>query len=69
MPFCGLLIFFKINFLEKFFLEYHQSVRLDPDQIQRFVGPDLGPNSLQKLYAEDTRRYRVNFFLECRIPK
>ena len=27
MHFCHLLIFFKINFFEKFFQEYHQSVR------------------------------------------
>ena len=33
--FCHLLIFFKINFFEKFFQEYHQSVnKLDPDQIK-----------------------------------
>ena len=28
---------------------------LDPDQAQRFVGSDLGPNCLQKLSADDTR--------------
>ena len=28
MLFCCLLIFFKINFLKKFFQEYHQSVKL-----------------------------------------
>ena len=26
---------------------------LDPDQAQRFVGPDLGPNYLQRISAED----------------
>ena len=26
---------------------------LDPDQDRRFVGPDLGPNCLQRLSAED----------------
>ena len=26
---------------------------LDPDQDQRFVGPDLGPNCLQRLSADD----------------
>ena len=29
---------------------------LDPDQADGFVGPDLGPNCLQKLSADDTRR-------------
>ena len=27
---------------------------LDPDQARHFVGPDLGPNCLQKLSADDT---------------
>ena len=29
---------------------------LDPDQARHFVGPDLGPNCLQRLLADDTRR-------------
>ena len=29
---------------------------LDPDQARQFVGPDLGPNSLQMLSADDTSR-------------
>ena len=29
---------------------------LDPDQAQSFVRPDLGPNYLQKLAADDTSR-------------
>ena len=32
---------------------------LDPDQAQRFVGPDLGPNCLPRLSADDTGRKRV----------
>ena len=28
--------------------------RLDPDQARHFVGPDLGPNCLQRLSADDT---------------
>ena len=48
MSFCRLLIFFKINFFEKFFQEYHQSVkRFAPDQAQRSVGPGLDPNCLK----------------------
>ena len=27
---------------------------LDPDQAQHFVGPDLGPNFLQRSSADDT---------------
>ena len=37
---------------KKIFQEYHQSVNLnslDPDQARHFVGPDLGPNCLQRL--------------------
>ena len=32
---------------------------LGPDQVRHFVGPDLDPNCLQKLSADDTRRKRV----------
>ena len=32
---------------------------LDPDQARHFVGLDLGPNCLQRLSADDTRRQRV----------
>ena len=31
---------------------------LDPDQARHFVGPDLGPNCLQRLSADDTSRKR-----------
>ena len=56
MFFCRLPIFFKINFFEKFFQEYHLSVnRLDPNQVRYFVGLDLGANCLQRLSADDTR--------------
>ena len=37
---------------------------LDPDQARRFVGPDLGPNCLQRSSADDKGRHynreRVN---------
>ena len=36
---------------------------LDPDQARQFGGPDLGPNCLQRLSADDklvTSRERVN---------
>ena len=32
---------------------------LDPDQAQRIVGPDLGPNCLPRLSADDTGRQRI----------
>ena len=32
---------------------------LDPDQARHFVGPDLGPNCLQRLSADNTSRQRV----------
>ena len=52
--FCHLPIYFKINFFEKNFQQYHQSVKqLDPDQARRFVGPYLRPNYLQRLSADD----------------
>ena len=39
--------------------EASKSVSLDPDQARLFVGPDLGPNCLQRLFADDTSRQRV----------
>ena len=35
------------------------SISLDPDQAGHFVGPDLGPNCLQRLSVGDTSRQRV----------
>ena len=53
MLFCPPLIFFKINFFEKksFTNTIRVSNSLDPDQVRHFVGPDLGPNCLQRLSA------------------
>ena len=54
-------IFFNTNFFEKFFQEYHQSVKqFGSSQAPQNVGPDLGPNCLQRLSADDTSRQRVN---------
>ena len=51
---CRLLIFFKIKFLKKIFRNtIGMSNSLGPDQAQRFVGPDLGPNCLPRLSADD----------------
>ena len=38
---------------------------LDPDQARRVVGPDLGPNCLPRLSAEDIGRQRVKRY--CRF--
>ena len=55
--------FFKINFFEK---KFRNTIRvsnsLEPDQARHFVGPDLDPNCLQKLSANDTSRQRVYEF-------
>ena len=63
MLFCHLLFFFffkKTTFYETSFRNTIQlSNRLDPDQAQHFVGPDLGAICLQRLSAEDTKWERV----------
>ena len=57
MLFCGLLIFFKNQLFSKnYFRNIRVSKSLDPDQTQHPVGPDLGPNCLQKLSADGTSR-------------
>ena len=61
--FCRLLIFSKSNFSKNSFRNtISVSDRMDPDQSQRFVyvGPDLGPNCLQRLSADNTSRSRAN---------
>ena len=39
------------------------SNRLDPDEPSHFVGPDLVPNCLQKISADNTGRYRLKLQL------
>ena len=64
---CFLLsaVFFKIKIFEKFFQENIIRVSRSgptfggPDQN---VGPDLGPNCLQRLSADDTSRKRVKVY-------
>ena len=49
---CRLLIFFK------HFQKFLSGIPSDcPDQAQHFVGPDPGPNCLQRLSADNTSRY------------
>ena len=43
------------------------SKSLDPDQAQHFVGPDLGPNCLQRLSADDTRKQKVRGIFELTL--
>ena len=59
MIFCCLLFFFYfLNILFQNILSRIPSMsnNLDPDQARPFVGPDLGPNCLQKLSADDNSR-------------
>ena len=53
MHFCRLLIFpILINFFEKFFQEYHQSVKqFGSRSSQHFDMPDLGPNLFAKVIS------------------
>ena len=54
MPFCCLLNFYDF-FKERNTIGVSDS--LDPDHAQHFVRPDLVPNCLQRLSAEDTSLY------------
>ena len=38
---------------------------LDPDQARQFVGPDLGPNCLPRLSADNTSRHELTKFMKC----
>ena len=49
-------LFLKINFFEK---TIRVSNSLNPDQARHFVRPDLVPNCLQRLSAEDNSRQKV----------
>ena len=53
MLFRCLLIFFHGRF--EIFLQVSNS--LDPARVRCFVRPDLDPNGLQKLSADDTSKY------------
>ena len=54
-----LIFFFKITIFEKFFQNtIRMSNSLDSDQARINVGPDLVPNCLQIISADDTSRQR-----------
>ena len=49
-----MFFFFKLTFSKKTFRNtIRVSNSLDPDQARHFVRPDLGPNCLQRLPADD----------------
>ena len=55
------VFFSKSTFLKNSFRNTIKvSNSLDPDQARHFVGPDLGPNCLRKLLADDTSWQWVN---------
>ena len=57
--------FFQINFSKKsLWNAIRMSNRLDADQAQHSVGPDLGLNCLQKLSADDTRGKELSNFYQ-----
>ena len=63
---CHLLTFFKINYFKEFFRNTVRVLNgLDPDQDRHYVSPDLCPNCLQKLSADDkssrTRKSNIRF--------
>ena len=41
---------------------------LNPDQAQHFVVPDLGPNCLERLSANNTRKQRVKAESNDEVP-
>ena len=47
----------RLSLLIKFFQKYHQNVK----QFGRFVGPDLGPDCLPCLSAEDTHVDKLGY--------
>ena len=56
--FCRLQIFLKLTFSKKYFRNTIRVLNsLDADQAQHFAGPDLGPNCLQRLSADDKSRH------------
>ena len=43
---------------------------LDPDQARHFVGPELGPNCLQRISSDDTslQRVKIEAFIKPFMP-
>ena len=54
--------FSKSTFMKNYFTNtIRVSNSLDPDVARRFVGPDLGPDCLQRVSADDTGGQRAHF--------
>ena len=54
------LFFSKLTFSKNSFRNtIRMSNSLDPDRARHFVGPDLGPNCLQRISTDDTSRQSV----------
>ena len=58
--------FFHNYFFSKIFFQkhYQSGNSLDPDQDQRYVGPDLGPNCLQGLSADKLQLARKELIVD-----
>ena len=56
-------MFFKIIFFEKVFQEYLQCVKQFGSRSGPHVGPDLDPNCLQSLLADDTNHVSLCFMV------
>ena len=56
----GFFFFFKLTFSKNISRNtIRVSNSLDPDQARRFVGPYIGPNTLQRLSAEDKNHHYI----------
>ena len=64
-------VIFKISFFKKIFQEHVTCIRvtngLNPDQDRPSVGPDLGPNCLQRLSAEELFACLEIFMIFCHL--
>ena len=63
--------FFKSTFSKNSFQEYHKRVKqVGSRSGPTFVGPDLGPNCLQMLSADDTSRQKAKliYYDACTAP-
>ena len=57
------LTFSKISYKNSISLRVSNS--LDPDQARHYVGPDLDPNCLQRLSANEASRQKVKGISKC----
>ena len=66
---CSCFFLSSVNFLQNYLSSFKNTIRtsnsLDPDQARRYVWPDLGPNCLPRLSAEDTAGQRVKTIINA----